>query len=66
MEYIFNAKDQGFLCLKHNQKSLEQNYYIDKSEGTSSPLGCINHLLLFRTILPYTAKKHHCKLFMKE
>lgn len=35
MEYIFNAKDQGFLCLKHNQKSLEQNHYTEKGIGTS-------------------------------
>jgi hypothetical protein len=66
MEYIFNAKDQGFLCLKHNQKSLEQNYYIDKSEGTSSPLGCISHQKLFQIISPYTVKKLLYKSYMKE
>lgn len=35
MQYIFNAKDKGFLFLKLYLKSLEQNYYVDKSEGTS-------------------------------
>jgi hypothetical protein len=57
MEYIFNAKDQSFLYLKLDQKSLEQNYYIDKSEGTSTPLGCISHQKLFQIISPYTVKK---------
>jgi hypothetical protein len=57
MEYNFNAKDQGFLYLKLDQKSLEQNYYIDKSEGTSAPLGCISHQKLFQIISPHTVKK---------
>jgi AraC-like DNA-binding protein len=35
MQYFFNAKDKSFLSLKHHLKSIEQNYYLDKSEGTS-------------------------------
>lgn len=35
MHYFFKANDRGFLSLKLNLKSIEQNYYIDKSEGTS-------------------------------